>query len=81
MKIAIPLLFLPALAACGGEQSASQNTADQLEAAAEQSSPEAAQVLEDQADAIRDQNVMAPAGQPGSPAQNALDQAGNAQAQ
>ena len=81
MKSAIPLVTLLMLAACGGQQSASENTADQLDAAAEQSTPEAAAVLENQADSIRDRNAAAPAGQPGSPAQNALQDAGNAQAQ
>jgi hypothetical protein len=68
------------LAACSGEQSQSENTADALENAAEQSTPEAAAVLENEADRIREQNVTAPIDAPGSPAQNALQAAGNAQA-
>ena len=82
MKSLAPALALAAalgLSACG-EQSRSENTAEALENAAEQSTPEAAAVLENQADQIRDQNVTAPIDAPGSPAQQALQEAGNAQA-
>jgi hypothetical protein len=86
MKIApaiAPVLALAAglgLAACG-QQSPAENTAAALENAAEQSTPEAAAVLENQADQIREQNVAAPIGEPGSPGQQAMQAAGNAQAQ
>jgi hypothetical protein len=69
-----------ALSACGGQTEA-ENTAAALEAAAEQSTPEAAAVLENAADQIEDQNVAAPISQPGSPGQQAMQAAGKAQAQ
>ena len=62
------------LVACGG-QSPAESTAENLEEAAEYSTPEAANVLDNAADQIRDQNVQDPA-----VAQQALDAAGNAQA-
>ena len=77
-----PALALAAalgLAACGG-QSQAENTASALEEAAEQSTPEAAAVLENAADEVREQNVTAPIGQPGSPGQKAMEAAGKAQA-
>ncbi|TFI56821.1 hypothetical protein E2493_18225 [Sphingomonas parva] len=82
MKITAPILALTAalgLSACG-EKTPAENTAAALENAAEQSTPEAAAVLENQADQIRDQNVTAPISEPGSPGQQALQEAGNAQA-
>jgi hypothetical protein len=80
MKIsAVALAAILGLAACGQGQSAAENTADALENAAEQSTPEAAAILENEADRIRDQNVTAPLDAPGSPAQEALQAAGNAQ--
>ncbi len=63
------------LSACGGGGEAG-NSADQLREAAEQSSPEAANVLENAADTIEQQNIQDPAA-----AQRALEQAGNVQAQ
>ncbi|HEX9955143.1 MAG TPA: hypothetical protein VGB48_08020 [Allosphingosinicella sp.] len=68
-----------ALAACGGSSEA-DNTAAALEDAASQSTPEGAAVLENAADQIREQNVTAPIAEPGSPGQQALQAAGNAQA-
>ena len=82
MKITAPALALAAalgLAACG-QQSQAENSAEALENAAEQSTPEAAALLENRADEIRDQNVTAPIDAPGSPVQQALQDAGNAQA-
>ena len=64
-----------ALAACGGGASPAENTAAALENAAEQSTPGAAQVLENAADQVREQNVTAPLDAPGSPAQQALEKA------
>ena len=61
------------LAACGGGGgSQAENTAEALEEAAEQSDPAAAQVLENAADSALEGNVSA---------QQALQSAGNAQAQ
>ena len=82
MKITFPasaLVVVLGLAACG-QQSQAENNAEALENAAEQSTPEAAAVLENRADQIRDQNVTAPVDAAGSPAQQALQEAGNAQA-
>ncbi len=63
------------LAACG--RSAADNAADQLENAAEQSDPAAASVLDNAAESIRDREPVSA----GAEAQNALQAAGNAQAQ
>jgi hypothetical protein len=81
MKTAPAFAFAAALglAACG-QQSPAENTAAALEEAAEQSTPEAAAVLENQAEQIREQNVTAPISEPGSPGQQAMQAAGNAQA-
>lgn len=74
MKILSAALFAATLtlAACGGNEGAEQ-AADQLDNAAEQSDPAAAQVLENAAEQVRET---------GSPAaaRNVLEQAGNAQA-
>jgi hypothetical protein len=70
MKALAPALLL-ALAACGGQQSPAENTADLLDEAAEQSDPAAAAVLENAADQVREQNSTAPA-------QQALENAANA---
>jgi hypothetical protein len=64
---------LIALAACGGSGDPVDNTADQLEAAADQSDPAAAQVLDNAADQVREQDNPALAN-------NALEAAANAQA-
>jgi hypothetical protein len=73
-----PLLIL---AACsGGPNDASEAQADKLDNAAEQSTPEAAEVLEQQADAIRANGADGQMGQPGSTVQNAMAKAGEAQA-
>lgn len=73
MKHAPHLIALLALAACGGDNPA-ENTADQLEEAAEQSTPAAEAVLENAADRIE-----AGVPNPDETAQQALNQAGNAQ--
>jgi hypothetical protein len=75
MNRAAALLLLGLLSACGGSDPAEQ-TADRLEEAAEQSDPAAAQVLENAADEVRDGDGAAS----GAAAQQALGQAGNAQA-
>lgn len=72
-------LLASALAACGS-QSPAENSAQALENAAAQSTPEAAAVLENAADAVRESDSAAPPGAPGSPVQNALERAGKAQA-
>ena len=80
MKAAAPALAtLFALTACGSSTPA-ENSAAALENAASQSDPAAAAVLENAADAVREQNVQVPAEAPGSPVQDALQDAGNAQA-
>ena len=73
------LAALLALTACGSSTPA-ENSAEALENAAAQSDPTAAAVLENAADAVRDQEEQPPAGAPGSPAQEAMQNAGNSQA-
>jgi outer membrane biosynthesis protein TonB len=73
MKTAPALALLLGLAACGRGDDAVENTADQLENAAEQSDPAAAEVLENAADEVREQNSTAAAS-------GALEEAANAQA-
>lgn len=71
-----------ALAACGGSGgSQTENSVDALRDAAEQSTPAARQVLENAAERLEGQNVQVPPGAPGSPVQDAMNQAGAAQAQ
>ena len=67
----LPIVALLGLAACGGGQGQTENAADALEEAAEQSDPAAAAELENAADAVREGNGTA---------QDALQAAGNAQA-
>lgn len=69
-KATLPAAAFLVLAACGGGGQA-ENTADRLEEAAEQSDPAAAPILENAADAVREGDLNA---------QQALQQAGNAQA-
>jgi membrane-bound lytic murein transglycosylase B len=77
MKLQAPaaLAFCLALAACGGSSAPAENTAQALEEAAEQSTPEAANSLLDSAEQVRQQNIADPAA-----ADQALKAAGNAQA-
>lgn len=77
MKTAAPLFALALLAACGQSSTPAENKADQLDAAAAQSTPEAAAVLHNEADAIEANNS---ADATGAEVQNALQNAGNAQA-
>ncbi len=65
---------LLAIVGCGSPTPA-ENKADQLENAAEQSTPAAAEVLENTADAIEEGTVA----DPDAAADNALNQAANAQ--
>ena len=82
MKMLLPALAAAlSLSACsGGVSSEADAQADRLENAAEQSTPEAAAVLENQADAIRANGAAGAIGEPGSSAQQAMEQAGAAQA-
>ncbi len=75
MKTAFAFAAILALSACGGGGSPQQNAAQQLEDAAEVSSPEAANVLANGAERIAEGNGANAAGE----AQNVLQQAGNAQ--
>ena len=68
-------LALLALTACGGGGSPAENTADQLEAAADQSSEPAADVLDNAADRIEEGDVA----DPNLAAEQALNEAANAQ--
>jgi len=77
MKAVTPLFAsLLILSACGGGNNATESTADNLEQAADQSDPAAAEVLDNAADQIRDENVT----DVNATAQAALQEAGNAQA-
>ena len=70
---AFPAAAFLLLSACGGGGQADQ-TADKLEEAAEQSDPAAAAALENSAESIRE-------GESGANAQEAMQDAGNAQAE
>lgn len=71
MKPIIAAFSLAALASCGGGNEV-ENTAAQLENAADQSDPAAAAVLDNAAEQVLQQNSTVPA-------QGALEAAGNAQ--
>ena len=71
----IALLGAFALAACGGAKSPAENSAEQLDNAAAQSSPAAAASLNASAEQIRDGNISDP-----NAAQAAMQAAGNVQA-
>jgi hypothetical protein len=76
MKTLLPFAAVALLALSGCDpQSPAENAADTLDEAAEQSTPEAAEVLENAADAAREQNVGDPA-----MVDEALNAAANAQA-
>jgi hypothetical protein len=73
----LPFALLPALALAGcGGSSPGDNAADRLESAADQSTPAAANVLDNEADRIRDSNVA----DENAAVQGAMQAAGNAQA-
>jgi len=79
MKFASLLPVLMLTAACGHRDAAAENTADLLDNAAEQSSPAAAAVLENEADAIRDNGTArGNVSDPNGTVQNAMQNAGNA---
>ena len=79
---AAAMLAVAALGACGGNKdSAAANDAEALRSAAEQSTPQAREVLMNEADRIEQQNVQATPGAAGSPVQEAMQKAGNVQAQ
>jgi hypothetical protein len=81
MKHAAPAAALLILAACsGGTSDQAEAQADKLDNAAEQSTPEAAEILENQADAIRANGAEGAIGEPGSTVQEAMAKAGEAQA-
>lgn len=69
------------LAGCGGQTSPAENAAENLEAAADQSDPAAAEVLDNAADAMRDREGSGVPANVGELEQNALSTAGNVQAQ
>lgn len=82
MRHAAPAIALLILAACSGNssnRSAAEAQADNLDNAAEQSTPQAADVLHNEADAIRENGAAGAPGQPGSSTQQAMDKAGQAQ--
>lgn len=81
MKRFFPALILPAaLAACSGGSERAERNAELLEGAAEQSTDAAADVLENAAGEVRDQEVALPPADPQSSVQDAMRAAGDAQA-
>lgn len=93
MKIISALAMIGALIACNGQdpretqQSGEQDNvsgevvADKLEEAAENSEAEAAEVLEDAADRAEEMDTLPPVDEPGSFAQEAMKNAGEAVAE
>ncbi|MDP8995245.1 MAG: hypothetical protein M3N07_09765 [Pseudomonadota bacterium] len=71
MRQLLPIAACLALAACGGERNQGEKAADQLEEATDVSVPAAQPVLENGAEAIREQGGNA------ADAQNVLERAGN----
>jgi hypothetical protein len=85
MKHASLVALLIALAACSDEPADEQRISGdaagtQLDRAAEQSGPAAANVLKDAADEARGRESVAPLDEPGSLAQEAAEEAGKAEA-
>jgi hypothetical protein len=76
-----------ALGACSSEpapapeQTSADQVADTLDQAAQQSDPKAAEVIKQRADELRGSGAVAPPGQPGSYAQDTMQEAGAAAAQ
>lgn len=79
MKYSLLLLATLGLAACA-KTGPAENTADMLENAADQSTPAAANILDNAADAVRANGLAADPADPDGPVQNALEDAANAQA-
>ena len=78
---AAAILSLLPLAACGGGGGGeTRNNVDALENAARQADPMTRNVLMNKAEAIEGQTTHLPPNAPGSPTQQALEQAGNARA-
>lgn len=84
-KAAAFLVGTVLLAACGdgggGETNNFTDSAETLRNAASQSTPEAREVLLNAANQVESGNVQTPVGAPGSPVQEAMEKAGQAQAQ
>ncbi|MFD1610626.1 hypothetical protein ACFSCW_02285 [Sphingomonas tabacisoli] len=80
MRYALPALAL-ALAACSGHSSndATEQQADTLDNAADQSTAPAADVLHNEADAIRENGASGAPGAPNSSVQQAMNKAAAAQ--
>ena len=70
-----PLLLLAGLAACGGADTPAEQSADQLEKAADQSDPTSAAILENAADQVRETGDASALSDPNSPTQQALEKA------
>lgn len=82
LAIVFAMLALTACSKTAEDQSTTgAKVADQLEGAAAQSGPAAKEVLETAAAEAREQPSMAPAGEPGSFAQDAMSKAGKAEAE
>lgn len=77
-KTIVAIAAIGCLAACA-KPSASEDNADMLENAAEQSTPEAAEALRNSADQIREQGQSGQPADPNGPIQNAMERAGDAQ--
>jgi hypothetical protein len=77
-KILIGLTLL-GLAGCA-KPTPAENTADMLENAADQSTPAAAEALDNAADSIRENGVTGSPADPQGSVQNAVEDAANAQA-
>ena len=81
MKPPYAVLALALVLAACGRPTPADNAADQLENAAEQSDPAAAAVLDNEADAIRDNGAaVGGSSDPDGPVQQAMKNAGEAQA-
>ena len=82
MRYAAPALALLILAGCSGgstNRSSADAQADALDNAADQSTPKAADVLENQADAIRENGPVGAPGHAGSSTQQAMNAAAAAE--
>jgi uncharacterized lipoprotein len=82
MRYAAPALALLILAGCSDNSTNRQSPdaqADALDNAADQSTPKAADVLENQADSIRENGATGAPGDPGSTTQQAVNKAAAAE--